>query len=274
MSNIMKNKPSSGLDRVIAGVVSIVAFLLLAAMLLNGKNSENFAGSLFTAILLTVLVWFVTLKMLYTDPKIKEQNEKLEQQRIARSRFVKDSKAYVDESFLGIYVGGSGNELKENTKVLLGCSANSLYIGNLSELENIIIPHKEITLFEISGEGTVTTNAGIVGGGFGVEGFIKGAVVAEIVNKATTKTSTNTFMRLMTGNSEMYFHISEREPAQLQILFSKIFVLLNASKNIGVSSSDKAKSIGDELIKLHSLFKDGVLTEVEFEQAKKNLISC
>jgi hypothetical protein len=210
--------------------------------------------------------------VIYTDPKTKAHNEELEQKRVAYEQFMQDSKSYVDETFLGTYVGGSGNELQEKSKILIGCGSDFLYIGNIDKFENNTFQYADITLFEISGEGTVTTNAGIVGGGFGVEGFIKGAVVAEVLNKATTKSTTNTFIRVMTNKSEMYIHTSEREPAQLQIIFSKVFVMLNAAKTTNVSATTKTTSISDELTKLHGLFKEGVLTTAEFELAKKNLL--
>ena len=72
----------------------------------------------------------------------------------------------------------------------------------------------------------------------------------------------------MTSESELYFHTSEREPAHLQILFSKVFVHINAEKTRKTNST----GISDELVKLHSLLKDGVLTQAEFETAKRNLL--
>jgi hypothetical protein len=272
ISKIVKKRDSSGLDKIIAGIVSIVVFSILASMLLAGKTSGNYSGSLFLVIVGTVLTWLITLEVICTEPKTKVHNEKLEQKRVAYAQFMQDSKSYVDETFIGTYVGVSGNELQEKNKVLIGCGSEYLYIGNVDKFESETIPFAKINLFEISGAGTVTTNAGVVGGGFGVEGFIKGAVVAEILNKSTTRSTTNTFIRVMTGTSEMYFHTSEREPAQLQIIFSKVFVMLNSAKNTNVSATAKTTSISDELTKLHGLFKEGVLTQDEFDSAKRNLL--
>ena len=270
-----ENKKSSGLDKIAAVCAAFLAVLLFTTV--SGSLSPSGgAGTMFVMIALTVGVFFITLRMLYIDPKVEElrlqQEESLKLQKNTLSEFVEKSKSFVSATFQGTYTGGSGNTFQEKDEVLIGCSTESLYLGNLTKLENINIKFSEITLFEISGAGTVTTNAGVVGGGFGVEGFIKGAIVAEVLNKVTEKSSTNTFIRVMTSSSEMYFHTSEREPAQLQILFSKIFVMLNASKNNTVSQTIEMKSVSEELTKLHSLFKDGVLTEAEFEQAKKNLI--
>lgn len=268
-----KKKNSSGLDKVIAGVVSIFALILFSIMFLNEKSTESFIGSMILVILLTIFVCFGTLEMLRTETNVELHNEKLELERLASSEFIKNSKSIADESFVATYLGGSGTEHQEKDKVLLGCTDDFLYIGNLEKLKNTTVPIAEITLFEISGDGTVTTNAGVLGGGLGIEGFIKGAIVAELLNKATTKSTTNTFVRIMTNGSEMYFHTSEREPVQLKILFSKVFVFLNSLKNTDVASSAQTTSISDELAKLHTLFKEGVLTEAEFEQAKKRIIS-
>jgi len=268
------NKPkSSKIDKLIAAVITIPSFFLLFSILVGSRNGKDYGGSLFVVILLTAIIWFVSLKMLYKDPdderRAEEQRQWAEQENAKLQGFTTESKGYIDgESFSARYIGGSGNMFEKNSQITIGQCKDGIYLGCSSSLEHKIIPIDTITLLEISGEGTVTTNAGIVGGGFGVEGFIKGAIVAEILNAATTKSSTNTFLRIMTTDSELYFHTSEREPAQLQILFSKVFVHINSAKTKKTNSS----GISDELLKLHSLFKDGALTQDEFDVAKRNLL--
>jgi len=192
-----------------------------------------------------------------------------EQEKAKLQKFRSEAANYIEgESFSGRYLGGSGHTFEKNAQITIGQCKDGIYLGCLSSLEHKIISIDTITLLEISGEGTVTTNAGVVGGGFGVEGFIKGAIVAEVLNAATTKSRTNTFLRIMTTDSELYFHTSEREPAHLQILFSKVFVHINSAK----TKKANRTGISDELLKLHSLFKDGALTQDEFDVAKRNLL--
>lgn len=198
-----------------------------------------------------------------------EQKQWAKQEKAKLQKFRSEAANHIEgEFFLGRYLGGSGNTFEKNAQITIAQCKDGIYLGCLSSLEHKIISIDTITLLEISGEGTVTTNAGVVGGGFGVEGFIKGAIVAEVLNAATTINSTNTFLRIMTTDSELYFHTSEREPAQLQILFSKVFVHINSAKTKKTNST----GISEELLKLHSLFKDGILTQDEFDVAKRNLL--
>ena len=237
-------------------------------------------GSVTLVVLLTVFslaCWWIINRIyanykysLATEGKRAEaERQWAEQEKAKLQKFRSEAANYIDgEFFSGTYLGGSGNTFERNAQITIGQCKDGIYLGCLSSLEHKIISIDTITLLEISGEGTVTTNAGVVGGGFGVEGFIKGAIVAEVLNAATTKSSTNTFLRIMTTDSELYFHTSEREPAHLQILFSKVFVHINAEKTRKTNST----GISDELVKLHSLLKDGVLTQAEFETAKRNLL--
>lgn len=261
------------IDNLVAGAIALIVFFILKSLLLNGKNGNEYGGSLFVVVLLTALAWFGTLKMRYKNPedekRLEAQKQWAEQENAKLEKFRSEVATYIEgEIFSARYLGGSGNAFEKNAQITIGPCKDGIYLGCLSSLEHKIIPIETITLLEISGEGTVTTNAGVVGGGFGVEGFIKGAIVAEVLNAATTKSSTNTFLRIMTTDSELYFHTSEREPAHLQILFSKVFVHINSAQTKKTNST----GISDELLKLHSLFKDGALTQDEFDVAKRNLL--
>lgn len=270
---VAKNKQkSSGLDKLIAGIASLIAIPVCLMVISFFTRSPSY-GAIFTVILVVIITWKLTLIILASDPDAEERAEKQNQWAIQEKEklqnFRSELTSYTEgDIFTARYLGGSGNNFDKNSEIIVGQGNDGIYLGDIHKKEHKNIAIKDVTLFEISGEGTVTTNAGVVGGGFGVEGFIKGAVVAEIVNKATSKTTTNTFLRIMTSESELYFHTSEKEPAQLQILFSKVFVHINSLKN----TKANVTGISDELVKLHSLLKDGVLTQAEFETAKRNLL--
>ena len=137
-------------------------------------------------------------------------------------------------------------------------------------MQRIETPFNEIIELEISGPGTVTTNAGISGGGFGLEGFLQGAVAATVINAATTKSSTNTFIRLLSSTGEIYLHTTEIEPAALKMKLSPVFVnLANRSKK---ATGNSGGSIAEEIERLQKLMKDGVLSQEEFDSAKKKII--
>ena len=167
-------------------------------------------------------------------------------------------------------IGGSGYPLKQDQPLNFGINKSSVVFFNKESLQRIETPFNEIIELEISGPGTVTTNAGISGGGFGLEGFLQGAVAATVINAATTKSSTNTFIRLLSSTGEIYLHTTEIEPAALKMKLSPVFVnLANRSKK---ATGNSGGSIAEEIERLQKLMKDGVLSQEEFDSAKKKII--
>ena len=169
-------------------------------------------------------------------------------------------------------VGGSGYPLSQGQQVNFGINESSIIIIKIKDTMDVLeIPFEEVSEVEISGPGTVATNAGIVGGGFGLEGFIKGAVAAAIINAATTRKTTNTFIRVMTATGEIYIHTSEIDPDALKIKMSPVFVYLKNKSNqqLRISSS----SISEEIERLQKLLQDGILSQEELDAAKKKVLN-
>lgn len=121
----------------------------------------------------------------------------------------------------------------------------------------------------VSGPGTQTTNAGFTGGDFGLEGFAKGLLTAALVNIATTKITTNTFLYVATSNTEAIFHFNNQEPSTLRLVFSNLFVAAEKNKRNILTGPI---SLSDEFIKLQSLKESGILSEDEFITAKQRLL--
>ncbi len=169
------------------------------------------------------------------------------------------------------YLGGSGYFFQESEKVRLFVIADAIRIALSESGASIDIPFTEIHEVDISGPGTTTNNAGISGGGFGLEGFVKGAVTAALINAATTRSSTNTFVRMLTITGELYLHTSEAEPAQLKIKMSQVFVYLgNKARNVSGTSMHSA--VAEEITKLHKLKQDGLIDDDEYKAAKSKLL--
>lgn len=213
--------------------------------------------------------------------EVNEKLEKLAEKRMDEEKnFIVNNKKTISSiekdfdffSISGKSVGGSWYSLNQDQKINFGISKKSIIIIKINDsLDVIDIPFEEINEVEISGPGTVVTDAGMSGGGFGLEGFIKGAAAAALINAATTRKTTNTFMRIMTATGEIYIHTSEIEPDALKIKFSPVFVYLKnkANQQFKVAGS----SIAEEIERLQKLFKDGILTQEEFDAAKKKVIS-
>lgn len=221
---------------------------------------------------------FCALSGLYLRLCIKERAEYFRQNKLGEeipTNIVDTSKTIMTEAQnLGIecsYLGGSGYFFHESEKVRLFVVADAIRIALSVSGASIDIPFTEIHEIEISGPGTTTNNAGISGGGFGLEGFVKGAVTAALINAATTKSSTNTFARMLTITGELYLHTSQAEPAQLKIKMSQVFVYL-ANKTRTTSSNSVHGAVAEEITKLHKLKQDGLIDDDEYKAAKSKLL--
>lgn len=168
---------------------------------------------------------------------------------------------------LAVYIGGSGYPLDASTAYYLACLDNSLAICNAVADSEIQIPFASLTSIEVSGPGTEKSNAGLIGGGFGIEGAVKGIVAAALINAATTRSSTNTFLRIATGSGEAHFHFNNIEPSALRLTFSKLFVAAENSK-----ANASGLSLAQEIKQLQTLKEEGALTEEEFTTAKEKLL--
>jgi hypothetical protein len=105
---------------------------------------------------------------------------------------------------------------------------NELVLSSPIGQVEVRIPFGNLRAIEITGPGTITTNAGIVGGGFGLEGALKGMLVASVINTMTSKTTTNTFVRIASKGSEVHLHITARDTRQLRLDLSPAFVAIES----------------------------------------------
>jgi len=229
---------------------------------------------------LSIIIPAIFCILLYKMNQAKNRRE-MQEQKVHKEQAEKQNKingeiekAQSDFAFGPLsakIIGGSGYTFVKNQPINLGISASSLIILKKETLERIEINFDGINELEISGPGTVTTSAGVVGGGFGLEGFLKGAVAASIINAATTKSSTNTFIRVLSKTGEIYLHTTEMEPAILKMNFSPAFVsLANRSKR---ATANSGVGIAEEIERHQKLLKDGTISQEEFDTAKKKIIA-
>lgn len=91
----------------------------------------------------------------------------------------------------------------------------------------VTIEYANVDRLEISGPGakTTTTDAGLIGGGFGVKGAVEGIAAASVINALTRKTTTtiDTVVDLKAGRSELLLRTHTFEPATLHALLSPVY---------------------------------------------------
>ncbi len=175
----------------------------------------------------------------------------------------------IHKPILALVIGGSGISEKPGAVVYLGSTDKLFIISSATDDNETQIPIESLTSIDISGPGTQINNAGIVGGGFGVEGAVKGMIAASLINAATTRTKTDTFLRILTNNSEVHFHLNNIEPSGLRLLLSHLFVAIENKKT---ATGSQSAGLAEEIGKLKSLNESGAISDNEFAQAKKKLL--
>ncbi len=74
----------------------------------------------------------------------------------------------------------------------------------------------------VYGPGEVTSNAGVVGGGFGVDAAISGMAMAALFNTITERSTTNTFVHFDCTFGELYLHTSVASPEALEMVMAPL----------------------------------------------------
>jgi hypothetical protein len=182
--------------------------------------------------------------------------------------FIESAKRRVTSAPLEVIVlGGAGWESEKGNKFLLSLDDKYVYMSDLQKLTDTMIDIDHLIEMEISGPGKVSSDAGVMGGGFGAEGALKGIAIATVINILTSHSSTKTFIRLSMRDTELVMLTSKMEPDQAKLMLSPIAVRIRKKSQPAALSSVTA-----ELQKLHDLKVSGVISDDEFARLKENLI--
>lgn len=166
-------------------------------------------------------------------------------------------------------LGGSGWPLEKHNFYLLSVEESFLSLQPELHGLDLEIPFEALTALEISGPGTESSNAGVIGGGFGLEGAAVGILAATLVNAATSRSTTNTFLRIGTRDAEVFLHTSAIEPSALRMYLSPAVVKMEALR---LDFQISTPNLSSELRELQALSQAGVLTADEFTLAKRRLL--
>jgi hypothetical protein len=187
---------------------------------------------------------------------------------------LKVSSAAIDGVFvICTILGGSGTALVagRNCVAVFGKSIVSL----LSGAEKVEVSLNQLTELKINGLGTVTSDAGVIGGGFGPEGAAVGIGVAALLNALTATSTTNTILYLAWPGAEVFLHTSTHTPEETRLRLSHAFTVVQsaAKGEVQPRANNANADIAAQLERLVALKNDGHLTAEEFSLAKANLFA-
>jgi hypothetical protein len=234
----------------------------------KGKIPMKLSGDSKTDLMKQYGIAFKGYKYCYAEFKYDRLEDAIAYAKLNPLSQQPDAKGTVDNVRITFTVlGGSGWPLMQGDECVLRRSDADLELVP-SAGDILKIPRSQLICIEITGPGTVTSNANIVGGGFGLEGAAIGMLLAGAINAATTRKRTDTVLRLVTRSAEIFLHTSAIELALLRLKLSPEFVHVEALKLPG------SFSVVSELNGLDDLRARGVLTADEFHVLKARMVSA
>lgn len=163
------------------------------------------------------------------------------------------------------FLGGSGVTSLIAGYVCLVTFGNDA-ISIVSSAQKIDIKLAQLTELKLEGPGRVTTSAGMIGGGFGLEGALLGIGAATLLNALTTNTTTNTILYLAWPGAELFLHTSEYSPDEARLVLSHAFTAVQSIKN------NDGGDLASQLERLGALRGSGSLTDEEYRLGKAKLL--
>lgn len=137
----------------------------------------------------------------------------------------------------------------------------------------IIVDYSKIDSITVGGPGlqVETRGGGMIGGGFGIAGFVVGAASAALYNRLTSRSdvSIETVLRIEGDGFEVDLFTPEVLPEDLDLEIAPTRTRIRSAARAAASSSTPMSQQLRELAELHA---SGVLSDDEFSAAKQKLI--
>ncbi len=170
----------------------------------------------------------------------------------------------------GRYLGGHGYSLVPGAGYALQISADGGFeIRSTDGTTVAAADSADVVEVDVSGPGEYTTGGGWIGGGFGLDGALRGAATAAILNALTTRRHVSTIVRVGTALSIAAFD-TDVDRSRLQFRLSR--ATHAADRRRSTRQPAHADLVGN-LERLQALHVAGVLTDAEFDEAKRRLLT-
>ncbi|TRY16541.1 hypothetical protein FOJ82_15875 [Tessaracoccus rhinocerotis] len=125
------------------------------------------------------------------------------------------------------HFGGYGTPIPPDTPAQIAFSSGGVCV--LSHAEPFLRPLAQLQGLQSGGMGEMRSDAGWVGGGFGVAGALKGALFASVMNWVSTATHMDSVLRLRFDDAEATFALLTTGPGRVGIELSALLATLRGS---------------------------------------------
>lgn len=172
------------------------------------------------------------------------------------------------------YVAGHG------TALVVGAPYRALVRGSgaveVRALDDsVVYGEPEPVELHVSGPGEYTIGGGWMGGGFGLSGAIKGAVMADVLNAITSRREVSTLLRVSTHESIVVLESRSVGTDELAAALSapiQAAVRRVSATSLGQAREGDKPDLVDRLARLAELHATGALSDDEFVAAKGRLL--
>ena len=156
----------------------------------------------------------------------------------------------------------------------LGSRVKMVFDDDAFTIGTTTVPFSDVLDLNVEGK-SLTTGGGFIGGGFGARGAVEGMAAAQLLNRMTTKQHNFVVFSILGKTGRVVAQIENvdafRVRSVLRPILDKALLSNGVETETELPSSD-TNDISLQLERLSGLYKDGVLSDEEFEAAKKKVL--
>lgn len=153
-------------------------------------------------------------------------------------------------------------------RVLITPAASSVILTQIEYVEALAL--------RVDGPGAISRGGGFFGGGFGLAGAAEGMIIASVLNALTTRTTIQTIVEVQDRTRDFIFFSDKETPEQLRLRLrpveARLRQLADGRDRQQQSPSPSEVDPLERLERLGQLQRQGVLTDDEFEAAKREIL--